>query len=381
MESENLTIIEQLEKLRITSSSEIPPHEFLYTWNGVPCFARGELVAVTGKAKSGKTYLNSILMAAAGVQGTESGESHSPEIKERSRILSGTTDKAILGLKRIREKPLRVVWIDTEQSADSTHEILRDRIGAMMGTEASEEAYHVFNLRQVRWQDRMTLVLAAIAICMPDLVIFDGIRDVVGDINNYEEAQNTIGQLLKVASEYKTCIVCVLHQNKAAEDKTLRGALGTELQNKSFETYECKKDPETRIFSIQQTATRKYDMLNKIQFCVDKEGLPVQCAENSGLTSEAQDKEKQGGGFNGEYVGADGKIDKAKLFGYILQGGSLAWNDLRTKLMQTAHIRSVHFAETLMQEARDGGLMQTLLINGRREYLLQHQQKLFDEDT
>lgn len=359
MESENLTIIEQLEQLRITSGSEIPPHEFLYTWNGVPCYARGELVAVTGKAKSGKTYLNSILMAAAG------------------------TDKVTLGLKRIREKPLRVVWIDTEQSADSTHEILRDRIGAMMGAEASEEAYHVFNLRPVRWQDRMTLVLAAIAICTPDLVIFDGIRDVVGDINNYEEAQNTIGQLLRVASEYKTCIVCVLHQNKAAEDKTLRGALGTELQNKSFETYECKKDPETRIFSIQQTATRKYDMPNKIQFCVDKEGLPVGCAvgaeeETAGIPAGTG---QQGGGFNGEYVGADGKIDKTKLFGYILQGGSLAWNDLRAKLMQTAHIRSVHFAETLMQEARDGGLMQTLLINGRREYLLQRQQKLFDEDT
>lgn len=352
---EELSIIEQLEKSRIKSSSEIPPHEFLYTWNGVPCFARGELVAVTGKAKSGKTYLNSILMAAA-----------------------GATD--VLGLKRIREKPLRVVWIDTEQSADSTHEILRDRIGAMMGAEASDEAYHVFNLRQVRWQDRMTLVLAAVAICMPDLVIFDGIRDVVGDINNYEEAQNTIGQLLHVASDYKTCIVCVLHQNKAAEDKTLRGALGTELQNKSFETYECKKDPETRIFSIQQTATRKYDLPNKIQFCVDREGLPVGCAESSDLTSGKQDKEKQGGGFNGEYVGADGKLDKAKLFGFILQGGSLAWNDLRTKLMQTAHIRSVHFAESLMQEARDGGLMQTLLINGRREYLLR-QPQLFDEDT
>ena len=253
METEQMSIFEQLDQLRITSRSEIPPHDFLYTWNGVPCFARGELVAVTGKAKSGKTYLNSILMAAAG----------GPDV---------------LGLKRIREKPLRVVWIDTEQSADSTHEILRDRIGAMTGAEASDEVYHVFNLRQVRWQDRMTLVLAAIAICMPDLVIFDGIRDVVGDINNYEEAQNTIGQLLKAASEFKTCIVCVLHQNKAAEDKTLRGALGTELQNKSFETYECKKDPETRIFSIQQTATRKYDLPNKIQFCVDKEGLPVACA-------------------------------------------------------------------------------------------------------
>jgi len=42
-----MSIFEQLDQLRITSRSEIPPHDFLYTWNGVPCFARGELVAVT----------------------------------------------------------------------------------------------------------------------------------------------------------------------------------------------------------------------------------------------------------------------------------------------------------------------------------------------
>ncbi|MBQ2520089.1 MAG: hypothetical protein II540_02235 [Paludibacteraceae bacterium] len=48
-------------------------------------------------------------------------------------------------------------------------------------------------------------------------------------------------------------------------------------------------------------------MPNKIQFCVDTEGLPVAVGSDSGLTSEAQDKEKQGGGFNSEYVGADGQ--------------------------------------------------------------------------
>ena len=37
------------------------------------CYARGELVAVTGKAKSGKTYLNSILMAAAGTSALSRG--------------------------------------------------------------------------------------------------------------------------------------------------------------------------------------------------------------------------------------------------------------------------------------------------------------------
>lgn len=253
MEMENVSIVDQLAMLRITAASQIPPHEFLFEWNGTPCFARGELVAVTGKAKSGKTYLNSLLMAACAGEGR-------------------------LGLSRTSEKPLRVVWIDTEQSEDTTCEILRDRIGSMTGIIPDENLYHVFNLRKIKWQDRMPLVLSAIAICQPDLVIFDGIRDVVGDINDYTEAQNTIGQLLHVASDFHPCIVCVLHQNKAVEDKTLRGALGTELQNKSFETYECSKDQETRIFTVRQAATRKYDMPNKIQFCLDKAGLPVACA-------------------------------------------------------------------------------------------------------
>ena len=343
---ENVSIVDQLAMLRITANSQIPPHEFLFDWNGTPCFARGELVAVTGKAKSGKTYLNSILMAACAGEGR-------------------------LGLSRIGEKPLRVLWIDTEQSEDTTCEILRDRIGAMIGKAPSEGLFHVFNLRKIKWQERMTLVLSAIAICMPDLVIFDGIRDVVGDINDYAEAQQTIGQLLHVASDFHPCIVCVLHQNKAIEDKTLRGALGTELQNKSFETYECTKDQDSRIFTIRQAATRKYDLPTKIQFCVDKAGLPVGCAENSGLTSEAQDKEKQGGGFNGEYVGADGKLDKAKLFGYILRGGRyMSLAQLRQVVMNVANVHSFNFAFRLIEEARLQGIIQPVAVDGKNGYEL-----------
>ena len=338
---ENVSIVDQLAMLRITAASEIPPHEFLFDWNGTPCFARGELVAVTGKAKSGKTYLNSILMAACAGEGR-------------------------LGLSRISEKPLRVLWIDTEQSEDTTCEILRDRIGAMIGTAPSEGLFHVFNLRKIKWQERMTLVLSAIAICMPDLVIFDGIRDVVGDINDYAEAQQTIGQLLRVASDFHPCIVCVLHQNKAIEDKTLRGALGTELQNKSFETYECTKDQDSRIFTIRQAATRKYDMPSKIQFCVDKDGLPVACQSTC-------DKEELGG----DYLGEDGKIDQWRLFGHILAERSLTWNDLRAQVMQEAHIRSPHFAEKIMQEARDSGIIQAILHDNRRMYVLQRQKELF----
>lgn len=256
-----MNIFETIDARRITPSTEVQAHQFLFKWNDIPCFARGELVALTGKAKSGKTYVCSLLMALA--------------VKQQ-----------IMGIQRIQDDPLKVLWIDTEQSTDSTHEILSLRIGKLIEQEVPDEQYFVYNFRQDNWQDRLSLVLACIGRHQPDLVIFDGIRDVVGDINNYQEAQTVLGKMLSIASWSNACIVCVLHQNKSLEDKTLRGALGTELQNKSFETYECQKDPDTRIFSMRQVATRKYDITQKLEFTVDQEGLPVM--EEEGARNQEQ---------------------------------------------------------------------------------------------
>ena len=257
-----------LESRRILPSTEVTPHQFLFSWDDKPCFARGELVALTGKAKSGKTYVCSILMALA-------------------------HKRQLMGIQRLQEEPLKVLWIDTEQSADSTHEILCLRMSQLLGQAVPNEQYFVYNFRQDNWQDRLTLVLACINMHEPDLVIFDGIRDVVGDINNYQEAQNVLGKLLSVASSSNACIVCVLHQNKSLEDKTLRGALGTELKNKSFETYECQKDPDTRIFTMRQVATRKYDITTKMEFSVDSNGLPVMEAKGDEAIRREEDYSQQ----------------------------------------------------------------------------------------
>lgn len=257
-----------LESRRILPSTEVTPHQFLFSWDDKPCFARGELVALTGKAKSGKTYVCSILMALA-------------------------HKRQLMGIERLQEEPLKVLWIDTEQSADSTYEILCLRMSQLLGQAVPNEQYFVYNFRQDNWQDRLTLVLACINMHEPDLVIFDGIRDVVGDINNYQEAQNVLGKLLSVASSSNACIVCVLHQNKSLEDKTLRGALGTELQNKSFETYECQKDPDTRIFTMRQVATRKYDITTKMEFSVDSNGLPVMEAKGDEAIRREEDYSQQ----------------------------------------------------------------------------------------
>ena len=50
---------------RITPESKVPEMDFLFRMFGTPCFPRGELVAVAGKAKSGKTFFLSLLMSKA----------------------------------------------------------------------------------------------------------------------------------------------------------------------------------------------------------------------------------------------------------------------------------------------------------------------------
>ena len=250
--------LQRLEQRRITPNSLIPKRRFLFEMFDKPCFARGELVGITGRAKSGKTFFTSMLMAL------------------------GVCNE-VMGIRRIEPKPLRVLWMDTEQSEESTQEILCDRIMKLWQRNMPEgestdnfpsDMFDIFNVRADAWQDRLPLLETAIKEYHPDLVILDGIRDLVNDINDGILSQQVIERLMHLASETECCIVSVLHQNKASEDKNLRGWIGTELTYKSFEVYECSKDSD-RIFSVKQTMTRKYDIIDTLQFVVDAEGLPM----------------------------------------------------------------------------------------------------------
>ena len=222
-----------LKSYRITPETKLPPMQPLFKMFDTPCFYRGELVAACGKAKSGKTFVGTILMA----------------LCQRSPVLS---------LERIEPRRLHVLWYDTEQSEESTQDILKHRVLPMTcGT--GSDMIDVFNVRGEMYAERLPLLEMAVRHYRPDLVIVDGIRDFVADINDGVVAQDTIERLMRLASEVRCCIACVLHQNKSAEDRNLRGWIGTELKNKAFEIYECAKSSE-RIFSWSQVDTRKYDI-------------------------------------------------------------------------------------------------------------------------
>jgi len=341
----------KLEKYRITPEKQLPKMDFLFRLFGKPCFPRRELVAITGKAKSGKTFVSSMLIACC-------------------------QQRDVLSFHRECETPLRVLWFDTEQSDESTQDILKNRVFRMIGTtdysdstdkmrdlwsaeeksvssvkSVVEKTFDVFNVRAVEWKLRRTLLMDAVNMCKPDLVIVDGIRDLVNDINDGVLAQEVMEELLHLATKAECCIACVLHQNKSGEDHNLRGWIGTELMNKAFEIYSCEKMMPQRIFKLEQTQTRKYDIEQPMYYEVSDDGLPVVCGEPSTDTTELPQ-------LNREYkvTEDDGgwHMDVRRLFADVLAGhDQITGSELREEVCRRGNIVSWKFYNSLLNKAID----------------------------
>ena len=316
-----------LEQLRITPEKQLKPMEFLFHLYGKPCFPRRELVAITGKAKSGKTFVTSMLMACCQI-------------------------RDVLAFQRYGDEPLRVLWYDTEQSDESTQDILKNRVMRMV--DGDGRLFDIFNVRGVAWKERRDLLCEAVTRCKPDLVIVDGIRDLVNDINDGVLAQEVMEELMHLATEHDCCIVCVLHQNKSSEDHNLRGWIGTELMNKAFEVYSCEKLLPQRIFSLEQTLTRKYDIEQTMYFEVGDDGLPVSC----GIPTDGGSKDKSDGypQLNTDYIRHDEQdqwqVDVRRLFSDAIgTRQQVTGAELRSEVCRLSNIRSWKFYNSLLEEA------------------------------
>ena len=334
-----------LEQLRITPDSQLKPMDFLFELYGKPCFPRRELVAITGKAKSGKTFVTSMLIACCITQKVLAFKRHTDK--------DGHTESTDL-------EPLRVLWYDTEQSDESTQDILRNRIMKMI---ASEEfpLYDIFSVRSVGWKERRSLLMEAVERYDPDLVIVDGIRDLVNDINDGVLAQEVMEELMQMAALKNCCIVCVLHQNKGSEDHNLRGWIGTELMNKAFEVYSCEKLLPQRIFKLEQTLTRKYDIEQAMYFEVNGEGLPVMTV-NPPEDSNSRDSNGDFPQLNTDYISHDDKenwkVDVCRLFCDAIGGREqMTGAELRTEVCRLSNIRSWKFYNSLLEQAMKEGVL------------------------
>ena len=329
--------LQKLDKDRITSDCDAPEEVFLYRLCGTPCFPRGDLTTVTGPAKSGKTFFISMLMACA-------------------------VRHEVMGLERIREEPLKVLWYDTEQSRYTTKRILVDRVGKMIDTPIPDELFYVFNVRNRSTEERLEYLTQAIEVYRPDICIIDGIADLLDDINCGPASLDVMMRLLALALKCKCNITSVIHLNRSGEKLNLRGWIGTVMVQKSYEVFNCDRLGKTNAFTTELTFSRRFPRNEGLCFEIDNQGLPVGSdAKRQGNQGDRTVACGQGlpdrRSFNQEYV-----IDNAQdqylpwdfrrlftaAFGTVAM---LGCDDLEKRVKDIAGIRHSSYYEKVFDEA------------------------------
>lgn len=184
----------------------------------------GNFSASIGKAKSKKTFNVAALTAAAVTNGTV--------LHYRASF---------------PEEKRGILYIDTEQGRPHCQQVLR-RILRLAGLPEERDPDNLVMLTLRKFPPDMRLAIVDHAIgTIPHLglVIIDGIRDLLYDINSPKEATDIISRFMQWTDDRQIHIHTILHQNK--NDENARGHIGTELNNKAETVMQVEVDKEERV--------------------------------------------------------------------------------------------------------------------------------------
>ena len=211
----------------------------------------GNFSASTGKAKSKKTFNVCAIVASA---------------LSNSTVLSYSVS--------LPSNKRKILYVDTEQSPFHCLRLM-NRILRLSGfpVDVHPEQLVFLGLRRYATKDRLKKIEEAIYETEGlGLVIIDGIRDMVHDINSPGESTDLITKLMQWTDERQIHIHVVLHLNKG--DDNTRGHLGTELNNKAETVLQVTKDEfDKDISSVKSMFIRDKDF-EPFAFRINNESLP-----------------------------------------------------------------------------------------------------------
>ena len=212
----------------------------------ITLFSKGNFSIVTGPAKSRKSFLISMLVAAA-IKGNLQGMFHCS--------YSGTN-----------------ILIDTEQSRYKSQQIAK-RI-CELSENVSPSNFDIYSLRTLEPSQRLDLIDRVLETTSNvNFVAIDGIIDLeIDPILQADQAQKIILKLMKWSEIYNIHIVCVLHYNKTVA--TLLGHLGSFGHRKADAVIEVLKSKADAGISEVKAIDCREKEFEPFAFSVDQMGLP-----------------------------------------------------------------------------------------------------------
>lgn len=250
MDEHRLSDILLASQIKATDIYETPP-QIIWIDNSTIA-TLGNFSASTGKAKSKKTFNVSALVAAslAGKQ-VLNYRAHLPEGKQR--ILYVDTEQSRFHCRSVLERILRLAGLPTTTDPENLDFFCLREYSPSVCVEVIDYA-----LRQNKGYG---------------LVIIDGIRDLMLDINSTGESVEVINRMMEWSSRYDLHIHCVLHLNKG--DNNVRGHIGTEMSNKAETVLVISKSNENPGISEVHALHIREKEFKPFAFTINETGLPV----------------------------------------------------------------------------------------------------------
>lgn len=160
-----------------------------------------------------------------------------------------------------------VCLFDTEQGKRHVWKY-KDRVKRLTNRDIT-----TFYLRGKGFKDRQNIIENTLKFWPTKirLIVIDGIRDLVSNINDPDECTALIEWLERLILQHNIHVINVLHLNKT--DGNARGHLGSELQNKAEASIKVKYDRETNLSTVECESSREKGF-EPFAFQHGPEGLP-----------------------------------------------------------------------------------------------------------
>jgi len=205
----------------------------------------GNFSVIKGRAKSKKTFFLTMIAAAA--------------------LKNGCLDK----IKSRGLENKEHIFFDTEQSRNDVKKV-RNRVLSLTG-DVSKMSFYC--LRPYTPKERVEIIDYVLKTASNiGLVIIDGARDLLSDINSQEQGTELVSKYMKWTELYNIHIATVIHENKT--DGSARGAIGTELQNKAELVVSVRKNADDfNTSSVVPEYSRGKDF-KEFEFEIGNSGIP-----------------------------------------------------------------------------------------------------------
>lgn len=216
----------------IPQNVTIPPPEVVYQQGDITLFTKKSISLLIARAKAGKTTVAAWIIA------------------------------------QVIQNDIKVLWIDTEQGlyyGSRTQSWILQIAGI-----STSDCLRFYDLKIYNPRERILLIEALIQAGDFDLIVIDGVRDLVFDINNPEEATNIATSLMRWAEINNTHVLTILHQNKG--DGHARGHLGSEMVNKAETVIKVSQNEANEII-VEPEFTRSKPF-QPFALCRDDRDLP-----------------------------------------------------------------------------------------------------------